>query len=708
MAAFPAKPMPEFMNRRRRIAIVGREAVGGLFLAVLLSTFAPAFAQDSPPADAPLQLTPPQSPGAGVPAAKPSSGAPLPKLPEIPRSLAQPVQATAIGAPEANVRQAVAENAKAARLAAMNADSIGVLSDKEGGFGAAMWKGTERSVLDAMLPRLPVKTNSPAMRGLIRRLLLSAAEAPQGKAPPGTLIEMRVKLLASMGDLAAVNRLLDAVPDRAKSETLARIEANSRFLANDNARACSLAAAQIGESDKPFWQKAFIFCQALAGEHDKAALGVSLLREAGNKDEIFFSLIESLAGGTKTPIKSLAQPSPLHLAVARAANVRLPADVISSSRPAILRTIAISPNAPVEVRLEAAERAEAAGALPVDALRQLYTSVSFSKEDLANPLSKAEAESGPLSRALLYRTALVQTVPTAQAEAVAQAFKLGREGGRYNSTIRVFMPVLKRIPTSAEMAWFAPAAVRAFIAAGEHEAARPWFQLLRASAAFNSKAKTALDALMPLARLSASPEAANWSPADLSRWLAATADDKRKNERATLLYSLFDAMNDPVPEKLWDALLSDPLRATVVMPNPAIWRRLATTLPVAAPTANAPTASAPTASAAANKFPEQASGGGIGDGAVEEASLPAATPPPSPGAESKSAQLQSAQLQSAQLQSAPSIGETVMLSLLALGEGGPARADPIVLRRVLVRLSEVGLGREARALAVEAALDAGL
>ncbi len=704
MADSPAKRMAELMNRPRRTPMIGREAVAGPFLAVLVSVSAiafsalvPALAQDSPPESAaepvsepaysrpppapPLRLTPPQSPGAGTPATLPASIPPVPaplQPPRPPRSLAQPVQATPIGIPEPGVRQAGEEDASDARLAAMNADATGVLSGEEGDFGAAMWKGTERSLVDILLPRLPVKTNSPAMRDLIRRLLLSAAAVPEGKAPPGTLIEMRVKLLASMGDLAAVNRLLDAVPDRAKSETLARIEANSRFLANDNARACALAAAQIGERDTPFWQKAFIFCQALAGEHDKAALGVSLLREAGNKDEIFFSLIESLAGGTRTPIKSLAQPSPLHLAVARAANVRLPADVIASSRPAILRTIAISPNAPVEVRLEAAERAEAAGALPVDALRQLYTSVSFSREDLANPLSKAEAESGPLSRALLYRTALVQTVPTAQAEAVAQAFKLGREGGRYDSTIRVFMPVLKRIPTSAEMAWFAPEAIRAFLAAGEHDAAQPWFQLLRASAAFDNKAKAALDALMPLARLSASPEAGEWTAADLSRWLDAMANGERRNERATLLYSLFDAMNDPVPEKLWDALLSGPQRTTVVMPNPAIWRRLAMVLPVAAPL---PLPDAPPA---------------IGDGTVPEASLPPTAPPPA------------AQSKALQSQSAPSIGETVMLSLLAIGEGGPSRADPIVLRRVLARLSEVGLGNEARALAVEAALGAGL
>ncbi len=53
-------------------------------------------------------------------------------------------------------------------------------------------------------------------------------------------------------------------------------------------------------------------------------------------------------------------------------------------------------------------------------------------------------------------------------------------------------------------------------------------------------------------------------------------------------------------------------------------------------------------------------------------------------------------------------GETVLLSLLALGDGGPAQADPIVLRRVLRALGAVGLEASARALAVEAAVAAGL
>ena len=53
-------------------------------------------------------------------------------------------------------------------------------------------------------------------------------------------------------------------------------------------------------------------------------------------------------------------------------------------------------------------------------------------------------------------------------------------------------------------------------------------------------------------------------------------------------------------------------------------------------------------------------------------------------------------------------GETVLLALLALGEAGPARADPLVLAAVLPALSAVGLEREARALAIEAAIARGL
>ena len=54
------------------------------------------------------------------------------------------------------------------------------------------------------------------------------------------------------------------------------------------------------------------------------------------------------------------------------------------------------------------------------------------------------------------------------------------------------------------------------------------------------------------------------------------------------------------------------------------------------------------------------------------------------------------------------VGETVLLSLLALGEVGPAGADPTTLHTVVSALRGVGLETDARRLALESALAKGL
>ena len=453
-------------------------------------------------------------------------------------------------------------------------DSVGTLSDGDGGFGTAMWAGTSRPIVESLLKQLPAHGGSPEMRSLARRLLLSIAAAPEGAAKPGSLIALRAGVLAEMGDIEGVNALLNATPGRGELADLMRLEAESRLLANDHPRVCQLASGQIGAGGTvdAFWQKAFIFCQSLEKEHAKAALGVALLRESGANDPAFYALVEALAGA-KVAIEKLPEPTPLHLAMARAARLRLPADAVGSKRPAILRTIATSPNFPVELRLEAAERAEAMGALGADVVREIYANVPFAEADLANPISRADSKNPPLARALLFRAALLQTVPTAQAEAVVRALASSKEAGRFASTVRTFLPILTRIPAGAELGWFAPEAIRALVAVGARDAAEPWVALARTMALTNDDAKATLRELAPLARLSGNPRWDIWTKDGLAAWWENEKKKDAARDAAALLFSLFEGLDEPVPPGLWDGLLSGPQRSSIVMPQPALWYR---------------------------------------------------------------------------------------------------------------------------------------
>ena len=577
-------------------------------------------AQEAPGAAArPLLLRP-------IAPAAPAQAAPSP----APQTTNAPMPPQAVLRPEAG------PGIETRALQSPDVDAIGTLGDGDGGLGAAMWAGTPRRVVDALIARLPVTVTSATMRALMRRLLLTRAAAPEGKGEPGRLVTERVRLLAAMGNLTDVSALLAGIPGRVEQADLLRTDTNAALLTGDNNRACSLARAQIADHDDVFWRETFIFCQVLAREQNKAALGVALLREMGIKDEPFFRLVDGLSAGQAVTLDSLATPTPLHLAIARAAKARLPADVIATRNPALLRAIATSPNAAVEMRLEAAERAESLGALDSDTLRQLYTSVSFTEDQLANPLTRAEAEVGPLSRALLFRTALVQTVPLAQAEAVTRALALARQGGRYASTARAFDQVMRKITPSAALMWFAPEAARAHLVTGALDAARGWLDLLRNGALFDPEAASALARLVPLARLAGLSEGVAPSAEALAAWWTAIGERPDGRDEAQLLFSLFAGLGEDVPESLWEPLMDESALTAGALPTAAVWDQM---------------------------------------GRAAEAKR---------------------------------VGETVLAVLLALGDGGPAQAHPIVLRRVVSAIRAVGLEKDARAIALEAAVAAGL
>ncbi|MEE9250976.1 MAG: hypothetical protein V3U93_07605 [Alphaproteobacteria bacterium] len=610
---------------------------GAVVLAFLgLAPFAPALAQPLAPAGEaagapPTSLAP--SPTIGPKATERPSLSPAPVF-EAPESISSAPSVVEVGKGALSI--------KVDQLKAVDPDSVGLLDEEDDGFGIDMWKGTSRSLVERLLPTLPAALSSPVMRGLQRRLLLSTATAPRGPKSRRSLVAVRVEKLASMGDVKAVGELLRVAPSKLSNESLARAQVDNSLLTNDNAGACTLIRRLIRQYHGPFWQKGLAFCQALASEHAMAALGADLLREQGHeRDQAFFTLIRALGGDKQAVVESLSDPAPLHLAMMRAARQPLPADVLLAQDAAILRTIALSPNASLEGRLEAAERAEALGALASESLAELYAGATFTPEQISEALSLAEADRGPRGRALLYHAARIQSVPTARAEVLKKAWALARQSGGYETSVRIHLAALLEIEPAQELAWFAGEAGRALLAAGRFEAAAAWLSLSRQAPRGGDGeggGKAADLSLWPLVQLADAAESLPWDGAALKRWWQAQkeGDEDELRARAVMLYTLLEVLDEPVGASEWEPLLEGPQYESVKLPAPALLHGLRL--------------------AASNGR----------------------------------------------------VGETVLLALLCLGGDGPAGANPLVLSAVISGLRQIGLDTEARALALEAAIGAGI
>ena len=584
---------------------------------------APAMAGSHSSLNQPLQLVPPATPG---PSITPAPG----------HSLTE----TESGQPDQSVAKRTAD-IEVNALDEIAPDSIGTLDSDSGGFGIQMWQGSERRVVARLLRLLPVTMNSRAMRSLAHRLLMSIASPPIGRfdypeAEEPSLLVLRLERLMALGNVRDVNDLLAIVPSRQADEFIARTRVDGLLLTNDVSEACRYVRNGMADFHQfPYWQKAMVLCQMIAGEIDQMMLGLDLLRERGGADDPVFFALSGAVLGAKPELPGNAVLTPLHLAMMRAIGAPLPAGLIGNVPPALLAAIARMPNATVEQQAEAAESACSMGLVDGAALARVYEAFSFTAEELANSISAAESIEGPRQRALLYQAAQAQTLPASRAEILRLALELGEQAGRYQALVSVYLPLLIQVSVRPDLAWFAGTAGRALHAAGRYEQASAWLMLGRQEAIINPQAATGAALLWPYSRLAGG--AALTTDGSLAAWRAMREGmgDDALDRGQTLLRAVFQALGE-----------RDPLSWSVIAANGA----------------------------------------------------PAGRPAPN-------AALLYALVEAGE---ARRIGETVLLSLVVLGEQGPGDSHVFALSTVLTALRRIGLESEARALAIEAALANGI
>jgi hypothetical protein len=542
--------------------VKGRFAAALIAASSLLVT--PALAADIQLAqDGPVRLMPRRDLSNPVPQSQPSQPS-------------QPSEGAAPGAPEQETQPLPEIQVK--DLGSVDPEAVGTLDAASGGFSANMWLGTPRSTIERLIGSVPAEIRSPVMRGLAERLLLTAAALPpadpasSGEKATRSILSLRVERLQAMGLVDAARALIEASPTRARDPELIRLYVENLLLANDLGGACAETKRDAANLVSHFWQRMTIFCQLLAGDNDGAQFGANVLAESPDAaDKPFLTIVDMMEQKRPARLDSLPSPTPLDLAMLRSMNAPLPADVVDKAAPPILRAIGISPNADLDLRLHAAERAALVGAIDIKRLAQIYMSIEFSENELNNALSTAEKNWTPRGRALLYRAARMQTVPTAKAAVVQKAFELGRRDGHLLLLVRLYRDILKGIPVSADLAWFAGEAAKGLLALGEKDAARPWVTLLRERELRDEDARKARDRLWALAIMAGDDRYRVDDMESMSAWLNVLREEEPDlaYERAGLALVLMQAIGVQVPANYWQTLLQPPRRSPVLVPPPA-------------------------------------------------------------------------------------------------------------------------------------------
>ena len=570
-------------------------------------------------------------------------------------------------------------------LAAPGVDRIGLVDTNAGGFSAQLWRGTDLDLLKQVLPQLPHRSPSPVVRHIARNLLLSPGTPPaatrddlaEGNSETLTasqwLLEVRASTLAGFGDWTEVQALLDLVPAEQMTEVLLRLKTEANLVTDHVNDACAATQAALAASPDPYWQKIQVFCQMVVNQGSAASLGLSLLHEQHVEDPTFYWAMDVLGGGQPPLPRGFTRLEPLHFAMLRKAAATLPADIADVQDKVTdpmtlgwLAKLALPDPAPVkgdktpanvrhdrrhaleDAQILLAERAVGAGTIDAAALRAIYRAID-TKDPVPPPLSQITA-GDVRGRALLFQSALAQTVPTARAEVIALALDLvradhGEKGPDLIVMGAAYAEMLNEREPSSELIWFAGTAARALLAAGPGDAAaqqkaKGWLELARNMARTSREAGQIANSLWPIEEMQTETSAGRLPPQALRAWAAALPANTPREliaaKQETIL-SLLTAAGVPVAATDWLGVMGGAHHADGVrMLAPHLWNGM-------------------TIAAASGRA-----------------------------------------------------GEAAALSLLALGETSPAQAGISTVQHVIETLRIAGRVDDARALAVETALVLGL
>lgn len=565
-------------------------------------------------------------------------------------------------------------------LTTIDPGGIGLFGAEDGGFGRWIWHGADSEIVRRYLHRLPVATPSPAQNALSRRLLLSRSEAPAGLAGEDFLTE-RLLRIAAAGDLDGLLKLLDLVPSDYDTLEIRRLRAEAALLGGDHLQACSVARDAAVLDGGLFWVRLGTFCEAIEGDRPSAMLYLELMAEEGADDAGFTGLIgvllDQAAAREGANIKTVDSteatleipPDALSIAMARLAG-RPFATEASAATHLALGLLATLPELAPSARLDVAKSAVELGIIAPQTLARVWLAHSGRTDAGEFTVGEPEFQSAGLIDARL----LEQSAYGAEEDRVV-AFRLLFERLRGENLEAALAPALSAplalLRPNPHLTAFAGDAGRIHLLAGQADLALGWYNLLLGYAHFDDAALASLNALWPIMVAADSSRNFLYTPELAENWARNFSRGREtRDSRIELAFDIFAALGYERPASGADEPPAAEFVGNVDLVPETVTER----------------------QAGAGTEPQALPGEDdvfVTEHPAVESNEPIGLP------EGLWQRLQEAVFYR-------QIGETVLLSQVALSNLGLHGSDPAIVSGVIEALRRVGLRDDAHRLAVEA------
>jgi hypothetical protein len=240
-----------------------------------------------PPADAPITHAPPLAqappPSDIPPAAPPPSAAPDAAAPDAVTTVAAPipVQAQALKAPD---------------LFSAEGAATGLPPD--------LWKGASADLARQVLPLVARKTLTPVAAAFGRKLMSTAATAPEGAGDDVDLAAARIGAVLNLGDAAGARAMIEHTPGVRQNAALAHVAAEADLVLGREDEACGIGDGLAVGKDEPYFRRLRAYCLLRAGDGPGAQLAYDLAAEQA-KDDTYKRLMSAAVSGVPAGDASL-------------------------------------------------------------------------------------------------------------------------------------------------------------------------------------------------------------------------------------------------------------------------------------------------------------------------------------------------------------------------------------------------------------------